>query len=265
MEDGKIGAAFRAVRTRKGTTQREVAKVARVTQSDISRLERGQLALLKLETIRRVASVLEMWLDITPRWRGAGIDRILNHAHAALQGSVLDRFRDLAGWTALPEVSFSIRGERGAIDILAWHAETRTLLIVELKTILVEPAELVRTMGQRQRLASEIAKWQGWSPRAVGRWVILTDTRTNRRHVSAHASVLAPLMVADGVRMRRWLREPAGSISALSFWRQPDGVVAMRIGTKRRCTSRPPSAAGASDRLASGDSSPHRPAEEATA
>lgn len=34
----------------------------------------------------------------------------------------------------MPEVSFSIYGQRGVIDILAWHAATRSLLVIELKT-----------------------------------------------------------------------------------------------------------------------------------
>ena len=46
-----------------------------------------------------------------------------------------------------PEVSFSIYGERGVIDILAWHPGRRALLIIELKTDIVDVNELVGRGG----------------------------------------------------------------------------------------------------------------------
>ena len=50
-------------------------------------------------------------------------------------------FAGLPDWVAVPEVTFSIYGERGAIDILAWHEPTRSLLVIELKTELVDIQE----------------------------------------------------------------------------------------------------------------------------
>ena len=109
--------------------------------------------------------------------------------------------QELAGWSSVPEVSFSIYGERGAIDILAWHGATRSLLIIELKTLLVILAELVRTMDRRVRLGRRIARERGWSPASISSWVIFVDTRTNRRHVADHRTILAPLATVDGRRM----------------------------------------------------------------
>ena len=37
-------------------------------------------------------------------------------------------------WRLSPEVSFSVYGERGIIDVLAWHPKTKILLVIELKT-----------------------------------------------------------------------------------------------------------------------------------
>jgi hypothetical protein len=56
-----------------------------------------------------------------------------------------------------PDASFSIYGERGVVDIVAWHAASRSLLIIELKTLLVDPQELVATMDRRVRLGGQIA------------------------------------------------------------------------------------------------------------
>ena len=38
-------------------------------------------------------------------------------------------FLGLPAWIVEPEVSFSIYGERGVIDILAWHPTSRILLL----------------------------------------------------------------------------------------------------------------------------------------
>ena len=59
------------------------------------------------------------------RWHGGDLDRVANAAHAALHESIGRFLASLAGWTWLPEVTYAIYGERGVIDILAWHAETR--------------------------------------------------------------------------------------------------------------------------------------------
>ena len=50
--------------------------------------------------------------------------------HIAAVAGWLSRY----GWTVLPEVTYSVYGERGSIDLVAWHADTRTLL-----TLLDEP------------------------------------------------------------------------------------------------------------------------------
>jgi hypothetical protein len=134
----------------------------------------------------------------------------VNAAHAALQSAVLRRFDALTGWVAVPEVTYSIYGERGAIDILAWHAATRTLLIVELKTVLVDAAEIVRKMDERIRLAPVIARRNGWRPRVVASWLVFTDTRTNRAHLARQRAILERLAMLDGRRMRTWLRGPLG-------------------------------------------------------
>ena len=54
-------------------------------------------------------------------------------------------------WIARPEVSFSIYGERGVIDLLAWHAATRSLLVVELKTELIDLQDLVSVLDRKRR------------------------------------------------------------------------------------------------------------------
>jgi len=126
-------------------------------------------------------------------------------------------FQALPAWVVEPEVSFSIYGERGVIDILAWHPTTRILLVIELKTEIVDLNEMLGTLDRKRRLAWRIAADRSWDPVDVAMWVIVADSRTNRRVVAEHAAVLRSKLPSDGRRVRRWLRNPIGRIDALSF------------------------------------------------
>jgi hypothetical protein len=180
------------------------------------------------------------------RWHGAELDRVLNAGHAELHRSVAARFGSMTGWVWLPEVTFSVFGERGVIDILAWHAETRSLLIIEFKTELVDPQELVATMHRRVRLGPKIAAEHDWHPLTVSAWVIVRDTSTDRRRLAVHAGLLRTAFPADGRSMRSWLLHPKGRTSALSFWSDvsPGGLsqVPGRVRRVRKPGSRSTSA-----------------------
>lgn len=198
-------------------TQRAVGRLASVSPTTISRLERGWLSSLTLRTVERIADALEIQVDITGRWRGADGDPLINAGHAALHVTVAQRFAALREWITLPEVSFSVYGERGVIDLLAYHAASGCLLVIELKTALVDPSALMGTVDRYRRLAAGIARDHGWSVRSVSVWVIMRDTPTNRRHVARHVNVLRAAFPMDGRGVRRWLRSPDGPIRALSF------------------------------------------------
>lgn len=83
-------------------------------------------------------------------------------------------------------------------------------------------------MGQRRRLAREIGARVWWKPLAVSTWVVVADSRTNRRSVSAHANVLRAKMPVDGRGIARWLRDPASRVDALSFLPYRHGVTLRR-------------------------------------
>ena len=91
------------------------------------------------------------------------------------------------------------------------------LLVIELKTEIVEVGMLLGRMDQRRRLAANIARRNGWDPVAVSTWVVIADGRTNRRTVAAHQSVLRRKFPVDGRSVRRWLGDPRDRIDALGF------------------------------------------------
>jgi hypothetical protein len=172
---------------------------------------------LTLRTLVAVASVLEIRLDLDARWRGGDLGRLLNAAHSAMHERIAGRFARLPGWLVKPEVSFAIYGERGVIDLLAFHPRSRALLVVELKTELVDVQALLGTIDRYQRLARRIASERGWQAMTVSCWVVMRDTMTNRRRVTAHATVLRAAIPDGGRDLSAWLREPAGTVHALSF------------------------------------------------
>jgi transcriptional regulator with XRE-family HTH domain len=217
MDDQRIGAVLRAIRIRKRWRQSDLATRARVSPTVIGRIEHGGSATVPLGKLRRVASALGARLETFVRWDGAELPRLLDERHAAMHEAVAGMFASLDGWIIEPEVSFSIHGERGIIDILAWHPGRRMLLVIELKTEVVEVGMLLGKMDQRRRLAGNVARRYGWDPTAVSTWVVIADGRTNRRTVSAHRTVLRRKFPLDGRRVRRWLRDPRDSIDALGF------------------------------------------------
>lgn len=188
-----------------------------MSQVTISRLERGQVGRLRLDLVARAAGALEADIGFELRWRGGELPRTLNAGHAAMHETVARRFRRLPGWLLAPEVSFSEYGERGVIDVLAFHPATRSLLVIELKTQLVDVQGLIGTVDRYRRLAPTVGRTRGWAPGSVGVCVLLRDSVTNRRHVQQHRSVLAAAFPDDGRRLRRWLRDPEGSLAALAF------------------------------------------------
>ena len=192
----------------------------------VSRIERGHFEGVTLDALRRVAAALDIRIDVLARWRAGDLDRMLNRAHSALHEAVAQRFGTLAGWVSEPEVSFAIFAERGVIDILAWHPKRRALLVIELKTEIVDVNELVGTLDRKVRLAPRVARERGWlrpgdGEVAVSSWLIVADTRTNRRRVAAHAAMLRSRYPVDGRSMDGWLADPDRQVAALSYWTMP--------------------------------------------
>jgi hypothetical protein len=130
-------------------------------------VERGHLDRVALLTICRIAAVLDVRVDVVARWRGGELDRLLGARHSALADAVAAHLSGSPGWVLAPEVSFSIYGERGIIDILAFHRPTGSLLVIELKTAIVDVKELVGSVDRKRRLATRIAATGG----KRGRWI----------------------------------------------------------------------------------------------
>ena len=230
--DVVLGKSFRALRIRRGLRQTDLARLANVSRGMISKIERGEIAAVPLGVLRAVASALGASLDLKLRWHGEGLDRLLDEAHARLVDATVVMLRE-AGWDAAVEVSFSIWGERGSIDVLAWHAATGSLLVIEVKSVVPDSQAMLHGLDRKARLAPQLADNRGWECRDVGRLLVVGESSTARQRISRLGATYDTALPDRNVEVRRWIRKPDGSLKGLLFLRNaPVG------GTKRPSTAR---------------------------
>ncbi len=217
VDDLAVGRSVRMVRIRKRMRQADLAEAAHVSRATISRIERGHLERLQLGTIRSVCAAVDARLLLDPRWEGADLDRLVGARHSAMHESVARYFLEHPEWITAPEMTFSEFGERGSIDILLWHAATRSLLVIELKTEIVDVQDMVAVLDRKVRLAAKVARDRGWQAATVSVWLVIAHSSTNRRRVAAHAAMLRSAFPDDGRRIAAWLRRPTERVAAMSF------------------------------------------------
>jgi hypothetical protein len=183
---------------------------------------------LSIQVIRRVATALEIRLDLVPSWRGGDLERVVGIRHSALHERLADRLGRYPGWVSAAEVSFSIWGERGVIDRLAFHSERRMLVVFELKADLSDPAGLIAQVDRYRRLAPEIARARGWEAASVSCWAVVADTDTNRRRLKAHHELLWGAFPSGRRELVALLRDPVRRVDGLTFVAYPQA----RTGTR---------------------------------
>lgn len=234
MDDIKIGALARAIRHRLGWTQRQLGARIGLSQQVISLFERGHLDELTLRTARRIAAALEVALVFEPRWRGGESARLLDADHAASVNHIVAILTAL-GWEVAVEYTFSHFGERGSVDIVGWHAASRCLVLVEVKSRLLDTQVTLATLDRKVRLVPMLlARERGWSPDAIGVVLAMPGTTANRSAVARHAATFASSFPDRAAAVRPWLRRPQGRLAAVWFLSNTSG----RSGTQAIATRR---------------------------
>ncbi|HVL54231.1 MAG TPA: helix-turn-helix transcriptional regulator [Vitreimonas sp.] len=232
MDDVRVGRFIRACRGRLGWRQVDLGVRARVSQQEISLLERGHLDAVPMRTLRAVLSALDASVELDVRWRGGAIDRLIDERHAVLVAGCVDTLRE-DGWQTLVEVTYSVYGERGSIDVLGWKEAEAALFIGEVKSDLTSIEQTQRKHDEKTRLAPRIARdREGWSARVTGRVLVLPETRTSRRRLDRAGTALATTYPLGQRDVRAWLRRPVGSMGGVLLL--PDTTPR---GTRRRLDS----------------------------
>jgi transcriptional regulator with XRE-family HTH domain len=247
MDDARFGRLIRMLRQRRGWRQVDLAARAGVGVSVVARLEAGRLGPIRTATLRTIVGAFGLSFDAGLRGLGAEQDRLLDEKHALVLGSGASWLKGL-GWVTAVEVSYSEYGERGSIDILAWHPSSATVLVIEVKTELASVEATLRKHDEKARLARTISRREGWQPRSVARLLVLPEDRTQRRNVERHSAVLGSAYPLGTRAVRAWCRNPSGPMSGLMFLLPPASTRTGASGTRR-----------ARIRLSMGDRSGTRP------
>lgn len=231
MDTVRFGQSMRALRRRRRWTQQRLADAVGVSRPVIGRIERGQADRVAVHTLVRVASALGATLSVRVLWHGEGLDRLLDSAHADLTDRALHLLQDCC-WLTAAEVSFNVRGERGTIDILAFHGPTGALLVIEIKSVVPDLQAMLGTLDRKARVARDLARELGWHVASVSRLLVLPDDRTARRRVQQHQAIFEAVLPARTAEVGRWLREPVGRLAGVVFL-----TGAPQAGTRHRVSS----------------------------
>lgn len=217
MDGIRVGRILLAVRHDKRFRQQDVGRSAGVGQSVVSRVERGQIDAVTIGTLRKIASALELDLRIELRGRLGDVDRLVDQDHARLVELVVTRLLS-EGWEILVEYTFNHYGERGSVDVVAYHVGLRALLIVEVKTRLTDLQAFLASFGRKLRVVPDLLRTErGWDARDIGRILVVDGTTANRSIVRRHRSVFDVSFPARADGIRRWLHVPVGVLAGVWF------------------------------------------------
>src|SRR6476661_5936718 len=217
MDGVRVGRVIRALRIRRRWRQVDLAARARISQSLVARIERGGAGRARLNTLERVIAALDARLVLRVDWHGEAARRLLDADHAAIVEQVVEILRAF-GWEALPEATFAIGGERGSIDILAWHAPTRTGLVIEVKSVVPDVQGMLSAFDRKIRNAPAIARARGWQASRMAYVLVIGEDRTARRRVATHATTFATRFPHGAVEARRFIARPDPEETLRGIW-----------------------------------------------
>jgi transcriptional regulator with XRE-family HTH domain len=213
----RVGRIVRSLRRHHDWRQVDLGRRAVCSQQAVSLIECGHGSRLSCRTLERVVVALDAELDVSVRWRGGEIERLLDEGHAALESAIASDL-EAAGWEVRIEVTYAIGRERGSIDVFAFEPRTGALLVVEVKRDVLSAEATARKHDEKVRLGAQVARERfGWTASTVSSALVLPEGRTARRRIEAHAELFRRLYPIRARAFRRWLRSPTGPVRALLF------------------------------------------------
>jgi transcriptional regulator with XRE-family HTH domain len=212
----RFGLSVRALRRRRRWTQSDLGRRVGLSKSTVSRIERGEAGRFAVQVIDRVIEALGARLQLRVLWQGEALDRLLDADHAQLVEAVIQLLAP-NGWITVPEATFAIGGERGSIDVLAFHPASGTLLVVEVKSVIADVQGTLSGLDRKARVARRIASDRAWRVAAVGRVLVLPEDRTARRRVARSEGTFDAALPARNIAVRHWIQNPVGPIAGILF------------------------------------------------
>lgn len=212
-----VEGAVRFLRHQRGWRQQDLGVQAELSREMISRIERGKLTGVTLDSLDKVVDALGASVHIQIRWHGEQLDRLMDAAHAGIQQSVAELLLAF-GWIVRVEVSFNDYGDRGRVDILAFHPVLRILLVIEIKSAFGDLQETLGRLDVKCRVGRKLARELEWGDMAaVIPVLVIGESRTARRTMTQHAALFQRYRVR-GRSAIAWLRTPSAPTPAGLLW-----------------------------------------------
>ena len=210
---GRLGISLRDSRMRAGLRQADVAERARLSQSFVSHLERGQGRDTSIETWAIVAAALgEQFAAFLEHVPGADPPRDVEHLRR--QRLVIE-VAARGAWQAHPEFTIDDATLRSrAIDVVLLRPVQREAIAVEVWDLLTDVGAAMRSLeGKVSTLARRLAPVgtgsAGWIVR--GLWVV-RGTRRNRTILADFRPVFEARFPARSSEWLRALTDPATAV-----------------------------------------------------
>jgi transcriptional regulator with XRE-family HTH domain len=216
----RIGTALRECRTALGMTQAHAAARAGLSQPFWSRLERGAVATVSLETLAccaaGVGTELAAFLQAAP---GADLPRDIEHLRR--QQLVIAIARG-GGWTARPERPIDSNARRSrSIDVELERAMRREIAVVEIVDLLADGGDAMRGLADKIAAVRRTAP-ADWS---VAGLLVLRRTTRNRATVRDLADLFGTRFPASSTAWLAALRRPDRAMPSADglAWSSVDG------------------------------------------
>lgn len=187
-------------------TQGEVATGAAVSRGYVARIECGT-ANPTLDVVDRLSHVLGIEPELgfrIPAIIGWTPQRDVVHAHCS---AYVQRRLRTAGWQTAREVEVVQARSHGWIDLLAFHPEDETLLVIEIKTRLDDLGAVERQLGWYGRSAGDVARRLGWTPRRIVIWLVVLASDEVEAVISNNGDLLQGRFPLRARQMQAWLSE----------------------------------------------------------
>ena len=234
VDDQKVGLILRVARLRRDQRQSDVSARAGISASAVARHERGELAHVSHAALRQHAHALGVRVEL--ELRGSASDLLRDEEHATVVSHLKTALESLH-WEVAVEFSYSEFGERGRVDLFAFHPARRTLLIAEIKTGIFDAQDMLGSLDIKHRLGPVLARRRGWRPSHIGILLAITRTTANERKVHR----LAPLFSGFDVRgpqARAWFADPASGARLLVFVAPAEAGRAVWRNSRQRVRAR---------------------------
>lgn len=200
-----------ARRTRKalGWTQQMLALKANVSQSQVSRLESGDLEAVSIHELTAILDALDVAVTLTLESPFIARPRFVKDAaHARCVAHVAGRL-ERAGWEVRLEVEVQAGRSHGWIDVLAHQRAAGAVFVGEIKTTLDDLGGAQRQLSWYEREAWAAGRAIGWRFHRVDAALLVLATEDVERHLTEHAVLLQRAFPVRGRRLGAWLNAPA--------------------------------------------------------